>query len=144
MLRRGALVRTDILEECSACHQGDKQGTTLAVTSNRRPLHNMPKDGILQHTCKLPLISTGLCMGCVPAPLPTHSDLSVRLTRRCAVWESIDVAGVPISSCQVRHAMQTLSRRPLMKSSGTGRRFKTCERAARGRTSNKGGGEGRK
>jgi hypothetical protein len=51
MLRRVALVRTDVLEELSACFirvtRIDELGTTLVVTSNRRTLrrHNQVRKG---------------------------------------------------------------------------------------------------
>jgi hypothetical protein len=51
MLRRVALVGTDISEKRSASiitvTRIDELGTTLAVTSNRRTLRNIPEDGIL-------------------------------------------------------------------------------------------------
>jgi hypothetical protein len=51
MLRRVALERTDVSEELSAFFirvtTNGKLGTTLAVTSNRRTLRNMPQDAIL-------------------------------------------------------------------------------------------------
>jgi hypothetical protein len=52
MLRRVALVRTDVSEELSASlirvtRIGELR-TTLAVTSNRRSVHNIPEDAILQ------------------------------------------------------------------------------------------------
>jgi hypothetical protein len=54
MLRRVALVRTDVSEELSASFirvtRIGEQGTTLAVTSNRRTLRrntNIPEDTIL-------------------------------------------------------------------------------------------------
>jgi hypothetical protein len=60
MLRRVALVRTDVSEELSASFirltRIGELGTMLAVTSNRRTLrrnffvarHNIPEDAILQ------------------------------------------------------------------------------------------------
>jgi hypothetical protein len=55
MLRRVALVRTDVSEELSASFTKvtriGELGTTLAVTSNRRRLRrnaNIPEDAILQ------------------------------------------------------------------------------------------------
>jgi hypothetical protein len=54
-----ALVRTNILEELQASlirvTRIGELGTTLAVTSNRLTLHNIPEDGIL-HRLHGPLI----------------------------------------------------------------------------------------
>jgi hypothetical protein len=51
MLRRVALVRTHVLEEPSTSitkvTRIGELGTTLAVTSNRRTLRNIPEYGIL-------------------------------------------------------------------------------------------------
>jgi hypothetical protein len=51
MLRRVAVVRTDISEEPSASiirvTRLGELGTTLAVTSNRRTLRHIPEDDIL-------------------------------------------------------------------------------------------------
>jgi hypothetical protein len=51
MLRRVALVRTDVSEELSTSFirvtSIGELGTTLAVTSNRRTLRNIPEDTIL-------------------------------------------------------------------------------------------------
>jgi hypothetical protein len=51
MLRRVALVRTDVSEELSPSFiwviRIGELGTTLAVTSNRRTLRNIPEDAIL-------------------------------------------------------------------------------------------------
>jgi hypothetical protein len=52
MLRRVALVRTDVSEERSAFFirvtRIGELGTTLAVTSNRRTLRRIPEDAILR------------------------------------------------------------------------------------------------
>jgi hypothetical protein len=51
MLRRVALVRTDVMEELSAAFIGvtriGELGTTLAVTSNRRTLRNSSETSVL-------------------------------------------------------------------------------------------------
>jgi hypothetical protein len=48
-----ALVRTNISEECSASilrvTRIGELGTSLAITSNRRTLPNIPENGILQY-----------------------------------------------------------------------------------------------
>jgi hypothetical protein len=51
MLRRVALVRIDISEERISIIRATRSGalgTTLAVTSKRRTLRNIPEDDILQ------------------------------------------------------------------------------------------------
>jgi hypothetical protein len=54
MLRRVALVKTDVSEELSASFirvtKIGELGTTLAVTSNRATQRNIPEDAILQST----------------------------------------------------------------------------------------------
>jgi hypothetical protein len=62
MLRGVALVRTDVSEEPSASFirvtRIGELGTTLAATSNRRTLRNIPKDTILQLQTR-PLVKEG-------------------------------------------------------------------------------------
>jgi hypothetical protein len=58
MLRRVALVKTDVSEEFSASFIKVRRicelGTTLAITSNRRTLrrNNIPEDAILHSHCR--------------------------------------------------------------------------------------------
>jgi hypothetical protein len=77
MLRRVALVKTDVSEELStsiiSVTRIDELGTTLAVTSNRRTLRratrrNIPEDAIL-HSHRRENLKSYLCYFCFQNPV---------------------------------------------------------------------------